>query len=75
MPDLEERWFQIYGKVALTGESVRFMEGSEQMNRWFDVYAIRVGPAEEKKVALMFRDVMRAHPHRTGIARGGPAQG
>ena len=57
VPGLEERWFQIYGKVALTGESIRFMEGSEQMNRWFDVYAIRVGPAEEKKVALMFRDV------------------
>ncbi|WP_141213198.1 ATP-binding protein [Janthinobacterium sp. PC23-8] len=57
VPGLEERWFQIYGKVALTGESVRFMEGSEPMNRWFDVYAIRVGPAEEKKVALMFRDV------------------
>ncbi|MGK5025790.1 hybrid sensor histidine kinase/response regulator [Janthinobacterium sp. RB2R34] len=57
VPDLEQRWFDIYGKVGLTGESIRFMEGSETMNRWFDVYAIRVGPAEEKKVALMFRDV------------------
>ena len=57
VPDLEQRWFDIYGKVGLTGESVRFMEGSEPMNRWFDVYAIRIGPAEEKKVALMFRDV------------------
>ena len=57
VPDLEQRWFDIYGKVGLTGESIRFMEGSEPMNRWFDVYAIRVGPAEEKKVALMFRDV------------------
>ena len=57
VPDLEERWFQIYGKVGLTGEPIRFMEGSEPMNRWFDVYAIRVGPAADKKVALMFRDV------------------
>lgn len=57
VPDLEQRWFDIYGKVGLTGESIRFMEGSEPMNRWFDVYAIRVGQPEEKKVALMFRDV------------------
>lgn len=57
VPDLEERWFDIYGKVALTGEPVRLIEGSETMKRWFDVYAIRVDQPEEKKVALMFRDV------------------
>jgi signal transduction histidine kinase/ActR/RegA family two-component response regulator len=57
VPDLEERWFAMYGKVALTGEAIRFLEGSAPMNRWFDVYATRVGPAADKKVALMFRDV------------------
>ena len=57
VPDLEERWFQIYGKVALTGESVRFLEGSEPMNRWFEVYATPVGSKEDLMVALMFRDV------------------
>ena len=57
VPDLEERWFQIYGKVALTGESVRFLEGSETMNRWFEVYATPVGSKEDLMVALMFRDV------------------
>ena len=57
VPTLEERWFEIYGKVALTGESVRFLEGSEPMNRWFEVYATPVGPREDLMVALMFRDV------------------
>ncbi len=57
VPDLEKRWFEMYGKVALTGESIRFTEGSETMNRWFDVYAIRVGPAGDRKVAVMFRDI------------------
>ncbi|MDR7051179.1 PAS domain S-box-containing protein [Duganella sp. 3397] len=57
VPDLEDRWFQIYGKVALTGEPVRFLEGSEPMNRWFEVYATPVGPKEGLLVALMFRDV------------------
>src|SRR5687767_14153050 len=36
---IEEKWFHIYGKVALTGESTRFTEGSEKLNRWFEVYA------------------------------------
>jgi len=57
VPDLEERWFQVYGKVALTGESVRFLEGSEPMNRWFEVYATPVGPRDNLMVAVMFRDV------------------
>jgi signal transduction histidine kinase/ActR/RegA family two-component response regulator len=57
VPDLEERWFEMYGSVALTGEPMRFVEGSVPMNRWFEVYATRVGPASDLKVALMFRDI------------------
>lgn len=57
VPDLEDRWFEIYGKVALTGESVRFEDGSEAMNRWFDVYAFRTEQTESRKVAILFKDI------------------
>jgi PAS domain S-box-containing protein len=57
VPDLEDRWVQIYGKVALTGESIRFTENSAAMNRWFDVYAVRVGGEESRKVGLIFNDI------------------
>lgn len=57
VPNLEARWFEMYGKVALTGEPIRFVEGSASMNRWFEVYATPVGPTSELKVALMFRDI------------------
>ncbi|MBD2078578.1 PAS domain-containing protein [Leptolyngbya sp. FACHB-17] len=57
VPDLESHWFEIYGRVALTGEPVRFENGSESMNRWFDVYAFRVEEPEKRKVAILFRDV------------------
>ncbi len=57
LPDLEPHWFEIYGKVALTGESVRFTEGSDAMNRWFDVYAVRVGGEESRKVVLIFNNI------------------
>jgi PAS domain S-box-containing protein len=57
IPNLEMHWVEIYGRVALTGEPTRFVNGSEAMNRWFDVYAFRVGRPEELKVALLFNNI------------------
>ncbi|HSJ10888.1 MAG TPA: PAS domain-containing protein, partial [Longimicrobiales bacterium] len=57
VPDLEAHWFETYGRVATTGESIRFQSGSEPMGRWFDVFAFRVDDPAEHKVALLFRDV------------------
>lgn len=57
VPDLENFWFETYGTVALTGESVRFENYSEPMNRWFDVYASRVGDAASRRVALVFNNI------------------
>ncbi len=57
VPDLEEFWFKTYGKVALTGESVRFENNSEVMDRWFDVYASRVGNSDSHRVAIVFSDI------------------
>ena len=57
VPDLEEYWFETYGKVALTGESIRFFNEAKPMNRWFDVYAFRFGGAESRKVAVLFTNI------------------
>ncbi|WP_442943233.1 PAS domain S-box protein [Nostoc sp.] len=57
VPDLEDHWIQIYGQVALTGEPARFENGSVAMNRWFDVYACRMGEAQARKVAIVFKDI------------------
>src|SRR5690606_6939219 len=59
LPDLEQHWFDIYGRVALTGEPARFEEGSEAMGRLFDVHAFRIGRAEERRVAILFNDMTR----------------
>ena len=61
LPTLEDHWFETYGRVALTGEAVRFQNGSEPMGRWFDVYAFRAGAPEERRVAILFTDVTAAH--------------
>ncbi|MBE9225119.1 PAS domain S-box protein, partial [Phormidium sp. LEGE 05292] len=57
VPNLEDHWFETYGKVALTGEPVRFENGSEVMKRWFEVSAFRIGKPESRKVAILFKDI------------------
>ena len=57
LPTLENHWFEIYGNVALTGKPARFENGSEVMNRWFDVSAFRVGEPESRRVAILFKDI------------------
>ena len=54
---LEAHWIEIYGRVALTGEAIRFENGSESLQRWFDVYACCTGEPEERKVAIVFKDI------------------
>lgn len=58
VPTLEDHWFEIYGKVARTGEPIRFVNIAKDMNgRWFDVYACRVGEPSRWKVAIVFNDI------------------
>ena len=53
----EEHWFEIYGKIALTGEPARFENQAAQLHRWYDVYAFRVGEPQERHVAIHFKDI------------------
>ncbi|HEX4998168.1 MAG TPA: PAS domain S-box protein [Terriglobia bacterium] len=57
LPALEERWFQIYGQVARTGEPQRFENPVMALGRVFDVYAFRLGRPELRQVAVQFRDI------------------
>ena len=56
-PEHEEYWFQIYGRIALTGEPARFENFAGRLHRWFDIYAFRVGEGAERKVAVLFSDI------------------
>jgi PAS domain S-box-containing protein len=53
----EDFWFEIYGKVALTGNSMRFEHPAAALNRWYDVYAFRIEKPENRKVAILFNDI------------------
>ena len=56
-PDHEAHWFEIYGKIALTGEPVHFENEARALGRHYDVHAYRVGGPESRKVAILFSDI------------------
>ncbi len=56
-PDHEAHWFDIYGKVAVSGQPVRFIDEARALNRWFDVYATRLGGPGSPRVAVLFTDI------------------
>lgn len=57
VPDHNHEWFEIYGRVAATGEAVRFVQEAVAMNRWFDVYACPDLSMDSKKVIVLFTDI------------------
>jgi len=59
-PSHEQHWFDIYGRVALTGEPVRFVNEAAALGRWYDVYATPIGAPNERRVAVLFKDITEA---------------
>src|SRR6185295_3143438 len=56
-PNHEQHWFDIYGRVAVTGDSARFENEARALGRIFEVCAYRVGGSESRKVAILFNDI------------------
>ena len=57
VPTHEQHWFDIYGRVATTGEPVRYENEARGLQRWYDVYAVRLGGPEKHRVAVLFTDI------------------
>jgi signal transduction histidine kinase/CheY-like chemotaxis protein len=65
-PSHEEHWFEIYGKIALTGEPAHFVNEAKALNCYYEVSAYRVGEPDQRRVAIVFNDIsvrMRAEAH------------
>jgi PAS domain S-box-containing protein len=58
-PQHEEHWFEIYGRIALTGEPMRFENEAKQLGRWYDVYAFRVEDPKRRRVGILFNDITK----------------
>lgn len=57
VPDHEDYWFDVFGRVARTGESIRFTKEARGLNRWFDVFAFATDEPGQGRVAILFYDI------------------
>lgn len=57
VPDVEDIWFEIYGRVALTREPIRFEQKSEPLKRWFDINAFPIGEPESRLFGILFTNI------------------
>lgn len=65
-PELEEHWYDTYGRVARTGEPSRFERHSDALGRWFDVYAFPMDQTE-RRVAVLFTEISARKRHEEHI--------
>jgi signal transduction histidine kinase/ActR/RegA family two-component response regulator len=56
-PGHESHWYARYGRIVLTGIPERFVSQASAFERWFDVYAFRIGEPEEHRLAVLFKDI------------------
>ena len=56
-PDHEQHWFDVYGRVALTGEAIRFENEAASLGRYYEVYAFPTGEPGDGRVAILFNDI------------------
>jgi len=54
LPDIDPYWIEIYGRVALTGEAVRYENYSTPLGKWYDVYSYS---PRKNQFAVMFVDI------------------
>jgi signal transduction histidine kinase/ActR/RegA family two-component response regulator len=56
-PDLESYWFEIFGRVARTGEPAKFENKATPLGRLFEVNAYRIGGEGSPLVGILFNDI------------------
>ena len=61
VPHEADGWVEIYRKVLVTGEPVRFERELERTGRYLALSALRIEPPERRQVAVLFQDVTTRH--------------
>lgn len=56
-PKHEQYWFENFGNVVRTGESIRFENFSHATQTWLDMFAFPFGSQKSRKVAVLCADI------------------
>ncbi|WP_109127344.1 ATP-binding protein [Dyella sp. C11] len=72
LPKEADIWIEIYRHVLLTGQPIQFEHELAATDRYLELSAFRVGPAERRQVAVLFKDITtrkRAEEALQGVNR------
>lgn len=56
-PNYEEFWFEIFGRVAVTGMSERLERYGAPSGKWWDFHVSKIGGPESRRIAVIFQDI------------------
>lgn len=59
VPLHEEFWFETFGRIARTGQPERFEHRADALDKWYSVYAFRIGEPDQHHVAVLFDDIKK----------------
>lgn len=57
VPDIEDFWIEKYGHVAKSGKPTRFVDYSENFDKYYDVYAYAIGVPSLNLVGVLFNNI------------------
>jgi two-component system CheB/CheR fusion protein len=67
VPGHEDYWFEIFGRVAVTGQPERFENRAAALNRFYEVYAFRAGAPGEHTVGILFKEISKRKEAETHL--------
>jgi PAS domain S-box-containing protein len=53
----EEYWFEIFGNVAMTGQSLRMEQYAEPDKKWYNFYIFKIGDEKSHRIGNIFLDI------------------
>jgi PAS domain S-box-containing protein len=56
-PNYESYWYEIFGKVAKTGQSVRMEQYAEPDKKWYSFYLFKIGGPNSRRIGNIFQDI------------------
>lgn len=57
VPNHDQHWFDLYDQVVKSGDPVRYENEAVAMERWFEVFAARLGGHGSRKLQVLFSDI------------------
>ena len=57
VPEHDQHWFDVYDQVVKTGQPMRYEDEAHAMERWFEIFAARLGGPGSTKLAVLFTDI------------------